>query len=138
MYTDGEAHDVQDRTSDYLGSRAVRFSHFKRSRCHLFPIGDTIVMPADESQATVLGHNQRKRIVDRLTQPVGRTMASADAIGSNPFPLNPFQVVRARHTRNLRQFTHDFNAEPDDFETVAHQDGAVHARQVGNEMSYLE
>ena len=33
-----------------LGSRAVRASHFKRSRCHLFPKGDTIVMPADESQ----------------------------------------------------------------------------------------
>ena len=33
-----------------LGSRAVRISHFKRSRCHLFPIGDTIVMPANESQ----------------------------------------------------------------------------------------
>src|SRR5690606_12121400 len=67
--------------------------HFEGDGGHLVPVGDRIVVPADEAQASVLGGDYRQRVADGVAEPVGRSMPCADAIGSDRVPLRPGQIV---------------------------------------------
>ena len=60
-------------------------------------------------------------------------MARADAIGSNPFSFCAFEIVRPRHSQNFGQLARDLDAEPENLETVGHDDGAVDASQIGHQ-----
>ena len=65
-------------------------------------------------------------------------MACADTVGSNPLSFCAFEVVRSRHSADFRQLTCDLDPETENLETVSHHDGAVHARQIGDQVGHLE
>src|SRR5688572_19276744 len=77
-------------------------SHLPRCYSNLLLIGDGPIVPADESQPTVMRHHDGHGVADDMTEPVCGAMPGTDAIGADPFAVRSLQVARPHHAWDLR------------------------------------